>query len=176
MKKIFSLLLMGLLIMGIVGCSKTANVNLSDIFKEIKTQLSEDMKTAGASEDAFKDGVLPGFVEVDLMKDEANPFAKELQEVFNKEDLEAGYFLGQMMSVKSDQIIILKAKDESKVENLKKVLEEQKQAQINTWEHYLPDQYEKVKNNIIKSQGKYLIYITYDNPEAVETIFDNFMK
>ena len=44
------------------------------------------------------------------------------------------------------------------------------------WEMYLPDQFEKVKNNLILSKGTYLIYITYDNPEAIEKIFNEKVK
>ncbi|MCY6370091.1 DUF4358 domain-containing protein [Clostridium ganghwense] len=177
MKRILSLAIVVLSIFAFGGCAKkTPNVPVKDIVESIKNQMTEDMKAAGAPEESFKDGKLPGFMEIDLTSEETEPFAKPVKEKYNMEDLEEGIVLQQMMSVKSDLIIVLKAKDESKVENLKAVLEKEKEQQEKIWSQYLPDQYEKVKNNIIKVKGNYLIYITYENPEKIEAIFDNALK
>jgi hypothetical protein len=80
------------------------------------------------------------------------------------------------MNVNSDEIILLKAKDEAHVKSLKEALEREKEAQIKTWEIYLPDQFEKVKNNVIKTNGNYLLYVTYGNPDEIEAIFDSYFK
>lgn len=175
MKKILSLLLVTITVFAFVGCSQEApevNVPVSDILEAIKEKMAEDMKEAGVSEDNLKDGNLPGYMETDLTSEEQNPTT----ELFNLEDIEEGIVLQQMINIRSDMIIVLKAKDESKVESLKASLEEVKEGQVNTWSQYLPDQYEKVKNNILKAEGKYLIYVTYDDPEAIEEIFDNLLK
>ena len=81
-----------------------------------------------------------------------------------------------MMNVKSDLIFVLKAADESKVQVLKEALEEQKTKQEGIWSNYLIDQYEKVQNNVIKVNGKYLLYATCDHPENIEAIFDNALS
>lgn len=173
MKKILSLTILVLSMFVFVGCGQQApNVAVKDIVKDINGQIIEDMKAAGVSEDMFKDGMVPGYMEVDLTLETPGP----ISELFNKEDIEEGIVLQQMINLRSDLIIVIKAKDESKVADLETALEKVKEGQINTWEQYLPDQYEKVKNNIIKSKGKYLIYITYDNPEKIEEIFDNALK
>lgn len=177
MKKILSFIIVVLTVFAFAGCGKKApNVPVKDIVEGVKKQMAEDMKADGAPESSFKDGKLPGFIEVDLTAEESSPFSKTIKEKYNMEDIEEGIVLQQMMSVKSDLIIVLKAKDESKVEDLKAVLEKEKEAQIKIWEQYLPDQYEKVKNNIITTKGKYLIYITYENPEKIEEIFTNVLK
>lgn len=174
MKKVLGIVIAVAMILAFVGCSKQApNVAVSDIMEAIKNQMVEDMKAAGVPEDSFKDGKLPGFLEIDFTSEDIDPMAEMVLELFNKEDLEEGYALVQMMNVKSDEIFVLKAADESKVPALKEALEKEKEKQDQIWSTYLPDQYEKVKNNIIKVNGKYLIYITYDNPEKIEEVFDN---
>ncbi|PAB61089.1 DUF4358 domain-containing protein [Anaeromicrobium sediminis] len=175
MKKISSLIIIVLTLFLFAGCSQQGtqvNVSVKDIVENIKIQMIEDMKVAGAPEDMFKDGKLPGYMETDLGLEGQDVISK----LFNKEDLEEGIVLQHMMNVKSDLIIVLKAKDESKVTNLKASLEKVKEQQEHIWSTYLPDQYEKVKNNIIKAEGNYLVYITFDNPENIETVFDSAFK
>ncbi|WP_066496776.1 DUF4358 domain-containing protein [Abyssisolibacter fermentans] len=175
MKKILSLIFIIATLFSFVGCTEKApevNVPVKDIVASIKEQMIKDMKAAGVPEDMFKDGDLPRYMETDLTSEGQDPISK----LFNKEDLEGGIVLQQMMNVKSDLIIVLKAKDESSIDNLKASLEEVKKQQENIWSTYLPDQYEKVKNNIIKVEGNYLVYITYDNPENIITVFNNTLK
>ncbi|SHJ72616.1 DUF4358 domain-containing protein [Paramaledivibacter caminithermalis] len=177
MKKIISLAFVVLTLFVFSGCSKQEpNVAVNDIMEDIKNQIAKDMKAAGVPEDSFKDGKLPGILQIDFTSEESDPMIENMLELLNKEDIEQGIGLVQMMNVKSDQIFVLKAADESKVSILKEALEKQKEKQEQIWSTYLPDQYEKVKNNIIKVNGKYLIYITYDNPEKIEEIFDNFLN
>ncbi|SHI03674.1 DUF4358 domain-containing protein [Clostridium grantii] len=162
-------------IFALIGCSKKTpevNVSVNDIMKDIKVQIAEDMKNGGVPEEDFKDGQLPMYMEMDLTSETPNP----LSEMINKDDIEEGIALQPMMNVKSDMIVVLKAKDISKVESLKTSLQSIKEQQNQIWERYLPDQYEKVKNNIILSNGKYLIYITYDDVEKIQTAYENALK
>jgi len=170
MKKILSFIISVLTIFTIAGCGKQAvNVSVSNIITDIKGVIAADMKKDGVDEERFKDGKLPGYIKVDLTSED-NKFSVPIK--INKDDIEEGYILASLINIRSDEIIVLKAKDESKVADLKEKLEEEKQKQIKIWEQYLPDQYEKVKNNIIKTKGKYLIYITANNPEKIEEVFD----
>lgn len=174
MKKITIVLIVVFLIIMFAGCSNgVPKVEVSSIVEQIKNQMAEDMKEAGILEENLKDGQLPGFMITDLTAEDTDPlFNYEI----NKGDIEQGYIIQQMMNVKSDLIIVLKADDKTKLDSLEKKLEEIKENQIGIWEQYLPDQYEKVKNNIIKSKGNYLLYVTYENPEEIEEIFDNLLK
>ena len=176
MKKILVIAMACLMVIAAVGCShqtKEVNVAVKDIVENIKGKVAEDMKAGGMLEENFKDGVLPGYMETDLTSEEEQG---PMSEIFNKEDIEEGIVLQPMINIRSDSIIVLKAKDESKVESLKASLDKIKEQQDELWSSYLPDQYEKVKNNITKVQGKYLIYITYDNPEDIEAIFDEALN
>ena len=176
MKKIFSFAIIVLAIFTFVGCGQQAqevNVPVKDIVENIKSQMAEDMIADGAKEESFKDGKLPGYMETDLTAEEAQG---PLVELFNTEDIEEGIILQQMINIKSDVIVVVKAKNESNIESIKASLEKIKETQENIWSQYLPDQYEKVKNNITLVQGKYLVYITYDSPEKLEEIFVNALK
>ncbi|MBW8351236.1 DUF4358 domain-containing protein [Bacillus sp. IITD106] len=186
MKKAVSITgIITILIFTLIGCSNEANkkagasgVSIEEIVQSIKEKIAEDLTAVGVS-DALKDGVLQSYIESDLVnKDEDNPNSEFLMEklAIDPNDLEDGYIIAAMMNINSDEIIVLKAKDESKVDGLIEVLKKEKEAQVTTWEQYLPDQYEKVKNNIIKVKGPYLIYITYEHPEKLEEVFDEKLK
>jgi hypothetical protein len=185
MKKLMNLVVFVLIFGLVVGCSnqdsekneEAPKVTLEEISQKIKEQMAADMKEQGAGEDVLVDGELQGYIEVDLMddKDPSTPIYMEKMKL-NKEELEDGIVLAAMMNVNSDEIILLKAKDEAHVKSLKEALEREKEAQIKTWEVYLPDQFEKVKNNVIKTNGNYLLYVTTGNPEKIEEVFDSFFE
>jgi hypothetical protein len=185
MKKLMNLVVFVLVFGLVVGCSnqdsekneEAPKVTLEEISQKIKEQMAADMKEQGAGEDVLVDGELQGYIEVDLMddKDPSTPIYMEKMKL-NKEELEDGIVLAAMMNVNSDEIILLKAKDEAHVKSLKEALEREKEAQIKTWEAYLPDQFEKVKNNVIKTNGNYLLYVTSGNPEKIEEVFDSFFE
>lgn len=183
MKKIFSLILLTFVFSFVAGCTnqsdeqkeKPVEVSLENIVSGIKEQIAEDLKAQGAGEDVYVDGKLQSYIETDLkVTDESNPsgaiYLEKLK--LNQEELENGTVIAAMMNVKSDEIIVLEASDEKHVASLKEALEREKEAQMKTWEVYLPDQFEKVKKNIIKTNGKFLLYATYENPEKIEKIFD----
>lgn len=164
MKRLVSLFVVIITLFTFIGCTKQdsspeVNVSINDVVQNIKNKMREDLIAGGVPKDNFKDGILPGYMETELPSDNAGP----LTDLFKDEDLEEGVVISHMMNVNSDFIIILKAKDEESVENLLSGLEEMKQQQENIWSSYLPDQYEKVQNNIIKVEGNYLLYVTYDD-------------
>lgn len=196
MKKIISLLLV-LFVLGLSACGNKAaqipNVSVNDMADAIsekhidnirqdykdriekaededqKKQLQEQLDQL---EEGFKEGQIPGFMKTDLLSDEESFFSLDV----NKEDLEEAVIFGSPIMTRADEIVILKAKDESKVEELKKSLEKENERLEQIWSQYLPDQYEKVQNHILKTKGKYLIYIVNENPEDIEAIFDNMLK
>lgn len=179
MKKITVALLLSVVSVILFGCGNSnnseSNVSLSELLSSIKEQIASDLE-AGGVEDALVDGELQGYILADLTTENAEEgmeamYAEKLN--IDPQTLNAGYILAPMMNVKSDEIILLEAKDEDQVETLKQALEEELQAQINTWQRYLPDQFEKVKNNVITTNGRYLLYVTYDHPEAIVKIFND---
>lgn len=180
MRKILSVLLLAFITIGLVACGDKGETEVrSDVpVTEILTTMKEEIDE-GANEELLVDGELQGYVEGDLTaEDSEDPFISMFLErtQIDQDSLDEGVFLIPLMNVNSDQLIILKAKEEDNVAVLKEGLERELEEQEGIWEQYLPDQYEKVKNNIIITKGTYLAFITADDPEALEKVFNEKVK
>lgn len=171
MKKIMILLVTMALVLGVTGCAKPVNVPMADVLTEVKEVIKADLLASGSfTEEDLAEG-LPGLMEGDLLKDDLMLFVSD-PDLFKKELISEGAILAPMFNVMSDEIIILKAKDKGAVKELQAALEEEKENRLTQWESYLPNQYEKVKNTIIKVQGQYLLYATWEDPAIIEAAFD----
>lgn len=149
---------------------EATEVEFTDIISNIKDQVTTDLKADGVEE------MSQVYQEVDLTETEDENSAADIwieKMKLNPESLENGTVIAALMSVKSDEIILLEAKDEKQVSELKASLENELAAQVQTWEQYLLDQYEKVKDNKIVTKGNFLLYVTYENPEAIEKAFND---
>lgn len=154
------------------GSSDKQEASLEEIYQQTKNAIAEDLK-AGGVEEPIIDGKLASYFEINLKDAENQDRDLYFEKLGIKEDqLQAGYIIAAMMNVNANEIIILEAKDGTGAASLKTALEKELAAQTQTWEQYLPDQFDKVKNNVIKQDGNKLIYITYDQPEKIVEIFD----
>lgn len=154
---------------GNTGKDQNAEPEFADIVTNIKDKVSEDLKEDGV------DDMSQTHQEADLTKtDEDDSVAKIWIEKMklDPELLANGTVIAALMNVNADELIMLEAKDENQVDELKSSLENELAAQVQTWEQYLPEQYEKVKNNKIVTKGKFLLYVTYTNPEEIEKTFN----
>lgn len=170
----------------VAGCTNQSNNSKEDsgaasfdaILMDVKEQIAQDFKDDGVEEEVLVDGKLTFYLETDLTASEESDPAISIwieKMGLNKEEIVNGTVIAAMMNVNADEIILLEAKDEKDVASLKSALEKELEGQIQTWKQYLPDQLEKVENNIITTNEKYLMYITYSNPEKIEKIFkDSF--
>lgn len=142
--------------------TEAVTMNTEEVMSQIESQISDDM-----------DGETGMFQRANLT-DEEDPTGQMYIDTMGIERdlLASGFGYQSMMNVNSTTIIVLEAASADDVPAVKEGLEAYLENQVNVWSQYLPDQYEKVENNIIKTAGNYLIYITYDNPENIETIFD----
>lgn len=174
MKKI-KLMMMALLVTVLaVGCSKgsqeggsTAEVSP----KEIMTKIQEELSTA--YDMPLEDGMLPGYNLIDMTDADAMLM---FAEIFNTEDIKSGYILQPMMNVKSELIIVAEGKDAASVENIKASYEKVLSNQDLEWSRYLPEQYEFVQANQIKTQGNYALYVTSQNVDKIVEIFEQQVK
>lgn len=157
-------------VLSLSACSSRPKVAVADILSKVKDAIKDDMLAQGMSEDDFGEG-LPGFVEADLIADETDIYFTD-PEILDKTKIAEGAVLAPKLNTDSNEIIILKAKDMSVVEELEASLQEEKENRLKQWENGLPDQYEKVKYTIVKVNGLYLIYGTYRDASVVEAAFD----
>lgn len=188
MKKMLGIMICTLAIFALVGCSNTGSnadgtvttdVSVKDVLEDIKGQIVQDIKDAGYDDGQSDEKILQGYVETDLVEvTEDDPFGQMFFERtgLDKELLAEAVMYVPLFNTNADEIFVLKAKDKKDVESLKASLQKELDAQIQTWKQYLPDQYEKVKNNVLKTKGNYVLYVTYDNVDAVEQIFDEKIK
>lgn len=187
MKKIILASVVGLVMLGLVACGtskdkendEVANVSVKDIITDFKEKIAKDIEDESGDNILGEDGTLSGYTEADLKdKESEDPFTTLFLEraELDPEKLEEGRFLAPMINVNSTEIIILKAKDAADIDELKAALEREQAVQVGIWEQYLPDQHEKVKKNVIKVNGNYLLFATSDDSAALEKIFDEKLK
>ena len=89
---------------------------------------------------------------------------------------EAVVVYGTMINVKANEIIVVKVKNEADIGLAKSALEERKNQVYKTWEQYLPDQFEMVKQGVIKTNGKYAALIISPEASNVANKFINLTK
>lgn len=175
MKKFAVLVVVMALVLGVTGCAKPVDVPVADILAEVKESIKADLLASGAfSEEDLEEG-LPGLMEGNLLEDDLMLFVSD-PELFAKELISEGYILAPMFNVMSDEVIVLKAKDKGAVSDLKAALEQEKENRLKQWEDYLPNQRAKVENTIIKVEGQYLLYATWEEPEIIEAAFDKALS
>lgn len=166
MKKSFLLFSFIVLMIIVAACGDSGSgevtIDTSELMDSIEAKISEDM-----------DGETGMFGRSDL-KDEEDPMSQMSLDMLgiDAELIASGYSLESIMNINSTTIMVIEAASADDVPAVEEGLEALLENQVNVWSQYLPDQYEKVENNIIKTAGNYLIYITYDDPAGIEAIFD----
>lgn len=176
MKKLMYIFSLFLLFLG--ACSNESSSDgssLEEAFSEMKKVIAENSR---GSDGKLKDGQIEGYISSSLTGEDVHEWLKQYIENMglDLELLEEGYMLKSELDLNSDQIILLKAKNEKDVDQLKATLEKELEMQEQLWANYLVEQYKKVQKTIIKSDGPYVIYITSDDPEKMESIFDEKLQ
>lgn len=160
MKKVISLIVLAVTLFAFVGCSEQApNVPVKDIMTNIENE-SE---------------IASGLMELDLKKAELNELEMLMVENMglNLEDIEEGIIRYPMMNLQVDSVILLKAKDSSKLSELKTSLEKYIEDQKKAFENYVPQNLEVINNHVLKEEGNYIILIISHEVEKIEEAFDN---
>lgn len=163
MKKILSILLLGVMMFGLSACGKDATQT------QTQTTTTQEKKLSGSIEDAITkstDGIEMGM---------AMPSGEEILTDIYKikpEDVEEYVINIPMMNTKADEIAIIKAKS-GKLDSVKKSVEDRKKDLEDKWKTYLPDQYEIVKKGKIVTVGDYILFIVNEKADKVE---ENFKK
>ncbi len=152
--------------------SEPKEPKFEDVLTAVKEKLADDLK----EEDVEDWSQL--YQEADLTDTSGDDQAAAIWTEKMKLDpdkLANGTVIAALMNVNSDEIILLEAKSEDNVAALKTSLENELAAQTQTWEQYLPEQYDKVKANKIVTKGKFLLYVTYTDPAGIEKVFHDQM-
>lgn len=177
MKKKISLigLLLVALIISACGIKNSNNGANAPSFDDVYSSVVNAMKDVLKEESGLSDDeVLTNYFIENLT--EGNGEDSMTNVVFDRMDLNPellanGRVIGAMMNVNADEVFILEAKTTADVAAIKESLERERAAQVQVWEQYLPEQYEKVKNNVIETKGNYLLYVTFSDPDKVVKAF-----
>lgn len=156
MKKIISITLLVLTLFTFAACGKKEVPNVP--VKDIMDSILKEADVAMGMEVDFTDS------------EQAKPFE------INSEDIEEGLGKFSMVNLNADSIAVIKAKDEEKAKAIEGKLKEYVDKQAKNFENYLPAEYEKIQNHILKTNGNYVFFAVSDNAEKAEEIFDNALK
>lgn len=95
---------------------------------------------------------------------------------FNVADVEEYYIDVSGANVQADNIIAIKAKDETKVEDIKAGLEQRRADVEKSFEQYLVNKYELAKNGKVFAHGNYVFLIIHENADAAVEAIDEMFK
>ncbi|MEG2570593.1 MAG: DUF4358 domain-containing protein [Clostridia bacterium] len=160
-----------------VSCGEDANkpnntINMDEISAVITAEMKADLIAEGGyKETEFENGALPGY-RVNKLNDK--DFSLPIK--YERDDFSDAVIISHEMNVNSDMILVMKARDDAAVTALEGYAKALHNEQIRVWERYLPDQFQKVRYNIIKTSGRYVIYVTYDNPKKLLDAISNTIK
>ena len=83
---------------------------------------------------------------------------------------------GAAINVRATEVIVIKAKDATGVKEAQKALENRKAVLDQQWSHYLPDQYELVKNGVIKTNGLYVTLVIAPDHQRAVNAFNQILQ
>lgn len=79
-----------------------------------------------------------------------------------------------MLYVRTDEISIVKAKDQKDVEGIEKALRKRAKDVQEQFENEYPDQYEYAKNYIIKTKGRYTLFVISKEADTLLEMYERF--
>ena len=111
---------------------------------------------------------LPALMELD---------AETLQQMYGIEPEWVTDYVCQfpMMNVHATEIFVAHVA-EGHMEEVKAALAARQEALENTWELYLPDQYELVRNSVTEIRGDYVLYAVTEHADSLREIFERETK
>ncbi len=155
MKKSLCLLISILSVILFAGCSNggtNANVDLSAVMKDIKSQVT------------FTDTM-------DLTKDDLNS-----NYGIKAEDVKQFAALVDTTGIKADELVMIEGKDADSAKRIKTALDTRYQDKINANITYLPEQYAIIKKCSVRQSGNYVSMLVSPNAEKIVKIYDGYVK
>lgn len=165
MKKIISVMLVVMMMVSLVGCKKSEEVDVKtqDLIDSIGDKIAEDANLSSKEELAWN--------EVDLLSENGSAILEMMN--LDPNILEEAIYYESPMNVKADRIIIAKVKEEKDVNTVKLAFDEVKKSHEADWKQYLPDQYQKVKEGQVFVKDKFVFYLVYDDVAGIKKIVDD---
>ena len=159
MKKIMVFMLTVVLAMVVSACSDKENTTTIEASKSAK-EMVDQMVTEVEQ---------PALMELS---------EEELQNLYNIDPakLEEYSVRIPMMNVKTNEIAVLKVKDAADVADVEAAIKTRAENVMQSFEQYLPDQYEIAKNYQIVVKGNYVLFVISDRADDLIKVYDNFFE
>lgn len=141
---IISILIIGAL----MGCSsQTKNISAQDIGEKIKKDIH--------------------------LQELENGDSNKLQKLYgiNSNDVKSFVLYTAPTNMKTDEVLILKVKNEKDIEAMKKHIKDRIEAQSQKFQSYLPDESFLVDNHVLQVQGDYMLLAISAKAEQIEKVF-----
>ncbi len=81
-----------------------------------------------------------------------------------------------MMNVHADDLVIVKAKSEDDAKAVEESLKQRNADSAQTWEQYLPEQYELVQNYKLERRGNYVFYTVSSKADDLLAKFQSYFE
>ena len=81
-----------------------------------------------------------------------------------------------MMNVKTNEIAILKVKDEKDIPKAESAVKQRAENVKKQFETYLPDQYENAKNYKLMTKGKYVLFVISEDADKLVNVYNSFFE
>ncbi len=189
MKKVFLALVSAALVVSLCACGSSDNKDAASSQESTQTSAaatadaSEPAPTddasaaAGDSTEAAAGGLKDIYekvkAEVQLPESMSDFSEKRLERVLGITSEEIDDFAGGVCTdgVQQDQIIYVKAKDESQVASLQEKLQNNWQSIYNVIQNYDPKQKENIENAKVETNGLYVSLVISPDAEKIKSIF-----
>lgn len=159
-KRMITLIAVLALVFALAGCQKADTTTQADPAEAVASINKEFLETNADQ--------LPAFMELD---------AELLKEVYGVDPEWVDAYVCQipMMNVHATEFFVAHVKD-GHMEDVKAAVEARQAALESTWEMYLPEQYELVKNSATEISGNYVLYAVTEHMDSIKGIFEKAIK
>lgn len=94
----------------------------------------------------------------------------------SKNEVEDFILYAPKSNMEANEVLILKAKNEEDIEQLKVKVEERIKKQSDSFKNYRPEEYDIISNRVLDIKGKYLILIISSESEKIEAAINKEFK
>lgn len=157
-KKIFIFIVIALIVIvgvGIIFLNKN-NKNIQINTKDLASKIIE----AGVFEDELVE------VNSEMIMSDYNFTTDEVEEFVSY----------QGSGATSEEIVILKVKEKSNLNNIKNKIEDRLEERKEAFESYLPEEVGKIDNKVFRVEGNYVILCISNDTNKVNTLINDYIK
>ena len=156
-KKIAIVIVIVLIIIAVLG------IIINNSNKSIQINI-EDLATKIAESGAFEDEIAK--IDSEMIMSDYNITTDEVE----------GFVSYQGSGATSEEIVILKVKDKSNLNDVKDKINSRIKERKQAFQSYLPEEVGKIDNNILRVKGNYVIFCVSNDSSKVNQVINDYVK